>query len=88
MLYTRLSLVSAPAHSLPLCSALVFASRRHTKNFSPDVEAPMKINREGIKSCGEITFISSDMILLPPYPLELVVLRQGMKKNFPLASVT
>lgn len=90
-LWTHLCLVSAPAYSSALCSAqgkLVFASKRHTKNFSPDVKAPVKINREGIKSCGEITFISSDLVSLPPYPWQLLVLRLAMKKNFLPASVT
>ena len=32
---------------------LVFASRTHTKNFSPDVEAPGEINKEDTESCGE-----------------------------------
>lgn len=61
--------VSAPACPMPLRSAhrmLVFANRRHAKNFSPDVEAPGKINREGIENCGETTSISSDLVLLAP----------------------
>lgn len=47
----------------------------------------MKINRARIKSFGEITFISSDSVSPPPYPLELLVLRLDVK-NFLLAPVT
>ena len=38
---------------------LVFASRTHTKNFSPDVEAPGEINKETTGSCGGINKLVS-----------------------------
>lgn len=49
--------MSAPAGpsppALPLWRMLVFASRRQTKNFFPDVEVPGEINKEEAESCGD-----------------------------------
>lgn len=74
-----------PCSPPPLCSAQrmpVFAKRRHTKNFSPDVEAQGKINSEGVESCGETTH-SSDLVLCSPRPLVLVVSRWDVESFLP-----